>query len=290
MIKHFSIAILLITILCLQACKVVNPPEVIPSYIYISDISVNANPSTEGSNSDNIVDAWIYINGSLIGTFELPAKIPVITEGNYNLKVYGGIKNSGFSAQRKIYPFYNYYETNLDYKANETDTISPVLTYKSNANIWVEDFEDPGIKLSSPVYSDTIIEITSNPTDVFEGNKSGMIIFDTDDNFFEASTNEPQFNGLPKFGSPVYIELNYKTNNTLTTGLYHGDITLTDLVKSEYLNLTSTNEVWKKIYIDYTEMVSSRTSATKHQFYLEVRRQTGVTTPTIFIDNMKIIY
>ena len=92
MIKTFYIAIF--TALCLQSCKVINPPEVIPTYIYISDITVNANASTQGSSSDNIVDAWIYIDGSLIGTFELPAKIPVIAEGDYTLQVYGGIKNN----------------------------------------------------------------------------------------------------------------------------------------------------------------------------------------------------
>ena len=247
MTKSFSHIALALLIVCLQACKLVNPPERIPSYIYIADISVNANTSTEGSNSDNIVDAWIYIDGNLIGTYELPAKIPVIAEDNYNLKVYAGIKNSGFSAQRSIYPFYNFYETNLNYNANNIDTIYPVVTYKSTANIWIEDFEDPGIKLTSPTYSDTIIEATSVPSEVFEGSKSGMIVFDTDHNFFECSTNDPQFNSLPKFGSPVYIELDYKTNNTLTTGLYHADNTLTSLVKSEYLNLTSTNGVWKKI-------------------------------------------
>ena len=286
--------IYIFTILCLiisfQSCKLINPPELVPTYIYIPDITVNANTSTEGSNSDNIVDAWIYIDGSLIGTYELPAKIPIIAEGSYTLQVYGGIKNSGFSAQRKRYPFYNPYEVSLTHKANETDTIYPVLTYTSNANIWIEDFEDPGIKLNSPTYSDTTIQITSNPTDVFEGNKSGYIIFDTDDSFFECSTNEPAFNAFPKFGSPVYIELNYKTNNVFTTGLYHGDNTLVSLVKSEYLNLVSTNNEWKKIYIDFTDMISTRTSSTKHQIYFEIRRQTGVATPLVFIDNVKIIY
>lgn len=290
MSKGIYIIAFFLLITTIQSCKLINPPELIPSYLYITDITVNANASTEGSSSDNIVDAWVYIDGNLIGTYELPAKIPVIAEGNYTLQVYGGIKNSGFSAQRKIYPFYNPYETTLTYKANETDTITPVLTYKSSANIWIEDFEDPGIKLNSPTNSDTTLQITSNPADVFEGSKSGFVIFDTDDNFFECSTNEPDFNNFPKFGSPVYVELNYRTNNVLTTGLYHADNTLTSLVKSEYLNLVSTNNEWKKIYIDFTEMVSTRTSSTKHQIYFEIRRQTGVTTPLVFIDNVKILY
>lgn len=290
MTKGIYIFALLCLIISFQSCKLINPPELIPTYIYIPDITVNANASTEGSSSDNIIDAWIYIDGSLIGTYELPAKIPIIAEGNFTLQVYGGIKNSGFTTQRKIYPFYNPYETSLTYEANKIDTIYPVVTYKSNANIWIEDFEDPGIKLNSPTYSDTTIEITANAADVFEGSKSGYVIFDTDDNFFECSTNEPDFNGFPKFGSPVYVELNYKTNNVLTTGLYHGDNTLVSLVKSEYLNLVSTNNEWKKIYIDFTDMVSTRTSSTKHQIYFEIRRQTGVTTPLVFIDNVKILY
>lgn len=277
--------------LSITSCKIIDPPEKIPTYIYVSDIQVNANTSTEGTNNDNITDAWVYIDGTLIGTFELPAKIPVIPSGDsYELEIFPGIKNSGFVAQRVIYPYLNSYKETRSYQQNVIDTIIPIITYKSISQIWVEDFEDPGIKFSSPAESDTAMTITNNPSDVREGSGSGLITFASGDTYFDSRTNEPQFDNFPKGGIPVYIEMEYNINYPLTVGLLHGTSGLSTLVKDSYITLAETNGNWNKIYIDFTEIVSTKTAATKHQIYFQVNRDTTFTNPKLLIDNIKVIY
>ncbi len=271
-------------------CKIIDPPEKVPTFIYIDDIVVNANTSTQGTSSDNITDAWIYVNDNLIGVYEIPAKIPIIAEGNFNLKIYPGIKRSGFVAQREIYPFYTFYEENITFAANNLDTLTPIVNYSSIADFWIEDFEDPGVKLSSPPESDTILRITTDPSDVLEGNGSGIITFGTDDLFFDTRTSEPAFDNFPKGGARIYIELEYNTNFPLTLGLLHGDASLSTLVKSRYITLNSTNGEWKKIYIDYTEEVSTKTSATQHQIYFQVNPTSGTSNIKLLLDNIKVIY
>lgn len=272
-------------------CKVIDPEEKIPTYIYISDIQVNSNPSTEGTTFDHITDAWVYIDGTLIGTYELPAKIPVIpSTNNYSLEIFPGIKNSGFVAQRFIYPYLNSFEESRTYNPNKVDTITPIVTYKSISQIWIEDFEDPGIKFSSPTDSDTSMTITNSPSEVREGGGSGKISFSSGDVYFDSRTNDPQFDNLPKGGIPVYMELEYNINYPITVGLLHGNGSLSTLIKDPYLTLNSTNGNWNKIYIDFTEVVSTKTAATKHQFYFQVNRDTTFTNPILLLDNIKVIY
>jgi len=278
----------IIFLLVFGSCKIIDPPEKIPSYIYIEDIEVSTSPN-EGSSNDNIIDAWIFVNGTHIGTYELPAKIPVIADGAYELEVFAGIKRSGLTALRSIYPFYNSYQTTLQSNPNTIDTILPVVTYKDIANIWVEDFEDPGVKFTSDTISDTVIQITTIPAEVREGNGSGKIVLNSTQTLFQAQTNEPDFNNFKKGGNPIYVEIEYNTNYPLTIGLLHGDDFTSVLFPEELLTLKPTFGVWKKTYVDFTEIVSTQQAATKYQIYLSSPNY-GTDNIEMFIDNIKVIY
>ena len=96
----------LISLLAGSSCKKDNTSGV-PAYVKIEDIKVITDYQKEGSASSNISDAWFYANDDPLGVFEIPNEIPVLTSGKTNLRVFGGIKQSGVSSLRKIYPFYD---------------------------------------------------------------------------------------------------------------------------------------------------------------------------------------
>ena len=121
-----------------------------PFWIEVGEWTISANPNLggdEGELNHNITEAWVYINDSIIGVFEVPFKIPVLISGMSSIKIYPAIKNNGISATKKIYPFLNLYEINAELIQNETLVINPTTQYKDNLNIWVEDFEDISIAL-----------------------------------------------------------------------------------------------------------------------------------------------
>lgn len=275
------------TIFALSSCKFYDPEEITPSYIYIEDIVLNTK-SNEGSNSDNLIDAWVYVDGSLIGVYELPSKIPIHAQGNYSLQIFGGIKNNGSSSVRKRHDFLNSYKTTLNSIPLNIDTLIPVVEYEAGITIWQEDFEDPGIKFSSLSYSDTNMVITLDPDEVFEGNGSGKIHFETSHLLFEAKTNETIFNSFPKTGIPVYLEFDYKSNEYLIGGIYSNNSTSTLTKEDLSLGLIPTN-VWKHAYIELTEEVSSQLQATEYEVYLEVDKNAS-SQPLVFIDNIKVIF
>ena len=67
--KRFFYLLLLIN----SSCQLIDQPEEIPSFIHINDFFYSVNNSNQGTNSEKIIDAWIYINGNLEGVYEMPA-------------------------------------------------------------------------------------------------------------------------------------------------------------------------------------------------------------------------
>ena len=129
---YYTIFAIFLVALGSSSCDIINPKEQVPSYIGIYDISLLVPSQDEGvfgSDSENITDVWLYTDNQLIGAFELPAVIPVLYEGMQNIKAYAGIKVNGISNSREIYPFYSYYEINMELIPGAVNTITPVVKY-----------------------------------------------------------------------------------------------------------------------------------------------------------------
>ena len=103
-----KIKYILCLLILLSSCKK-EPVNKIPGFIKIDDIILNNN------TTDNITDAWVYINDQLQGVYELPAHFPVLEIGKNKLRIRAGIKNNGIASSRAAYPFYSsYIEEELD--------------------------------------------------------------------------------------------------------------------------------------------------------------------------------
>ena len=127
-------------VLVLSSCQKEDTAG-IPTYIKIDNIALD-----QGNTTSNITDAWIYINGQLQGVYELPAKFPVLEQGNTDIKVYAGIKNNGISTERATYPFYNPYTINTELSINSTREIKPEISIKENISggdnlVYLDDLE-----------------------------------------------------------------------------------------------------------------------------------------------------
>ena len=91
--KLLFLSLLVLSIL--GSCNIYNPAEPVPAYIHVDNIKVKGADTTatgQGTNSSKISDAWIYIDDQLIGCFEMPCTVPVISEGNHALRIRTGIK------------------------------------------------------------------------------------------------------------------------------------------------------------------------------------------------------
>lgn len=274
--------------------NVFHPEAEIPTYINIPRIDVSVtDPYVQGTASNKIVDAWVFIDDDLQGVYELPASFPVLGEGIHSLKIKAGIKDNGIAATRVQYPFFDFYINNsFRSYPDSVQIVSPVVEYSSSASFpWIEDFEDPVISLDSAFPSSLKMERVIGGAFAFEGNASGFVSLDTVKYIFKGVSDSAFV--LPKGGTSVYLELNYKTTANLDVYLVSDN---PGGPEEEYvLRLTPTNKTgvagWNKIYVNLTYGVSANPDAANYKvsFYSNIVND-GVSSAEIYLDNIKLVH
>jgi hypothetical protein len=269
------------------SCEKFSGDQTIPAYLSIDSIYLQTDPGTEGTASQNITDAWIYVDDQLVGTFQLPASFPVLKEGKHNLSVIAGIKKDGIASTRITYPFYSTITQSVNLVPDSTSSAGVLKTTYINTTkfIWKEAFED--VTMSLDTSSRSMVKIGETPSGsplTFEGAHSGIIEMDADKNFFEAATHN--YFSIPN--APVFLEMNFNTNSAFQAGviIYTADYII---YQTPVLNLAPTNNKWKKIYIDLTNMLNSYPNAANFRVYVGGFKDASVAHATVLLDNFKLV-
>ncbi len=261
----------------------------LPVFLEISAWTLNDNPSIaeEGAPTHNFSNAWVYVDGKVIGVFEVPCKIPVLTSGEHKITLFPTILNNGISSTKKIYPFVKPYEITLTMTEGESYAISPQTMYYDNVHFWIEDFENANVKLVEDTqYSLTTLQVENN-TSIGPWGKYGHVHVTSTDSMWVGVTTDQML--LPKSGAEVYFEINYRNDNSILYGLQ----TFTSGTQADFplvqMNAQN-NMIWKKMYIDLKTNVSSATSANYFKHFLRISYSNGLSAGDAFIDNIKVVY
>ncbi len=268
------------------SCDKFDGDQTIPSYIKIDSIHFTAGFGN-GSSSAKITDAWIYVDDELIGAFQLPAEVPVLKKGKHDIRIKAGIKMNGISGTRVDYPFYQPYTGSVYLAEDSVSTISPSVTYYDGVVFsWMESFEAGGVSMEKTSRSDTILDKTSDPQLVFEGNYSGIVHMKAHDTLFECATINTY--SLPTLGGKCFLELNYKTNNRVTIGLF-GE-SQGQVVQSAVIVLNPSAN-WNKIYINLTPKLQEmyKDVIVFKVFFAALNDNDG-DTPLLLFDNIKLLH
>jgi len=278
----------LLLLLGFTACVKNNPD---PSWLEVTAWTLQSNidlSGDEGELSHNITEAWVLVDDKLIGVFQVPFKIPILKDGMCNIKIYPAIKNNGISATKKIYPFLEVYEVNQTLNKNQTLTLNPVTKYKSTTNFWIEDFEgsnDPLIGDDPTLAHDE--RVSENLQD-FNGDFYGKISLNSNFPLWVAYTNDPIF--IAK-GKEAYLEIDYRNTNSLITGLiYVSPSGVTNNINIRLNAQSPESVVWKKIYIELTELIKASPNSSNFQQSFSCYLDPGQIATEILIDNIKVVY
>ena len=273
----------------LSACIKNNPD---PSWIEVNPFVLVSNPSLSGSEGQltkDFRDVWLYIDDQMIGCFQTPFKIPVLKEGNVNIKIYPAVRNNGIATDKKIYPFMNVYEINSKLVKNQTLTVNPVTSYVNNSNFWIEDFEDASIKIQDdPNTSLASLFISSDNLTPFNGFNYGKVVLTELDSVWVANPTEQLSIAKNK---PCFMEVDYYNTNSFVQGFLalntNGNI---------YQDNTGFNEQpvstvkWRKMYIELTELIGNSTNGSNFIQTFKAKLDSLQTETFICIDNIKIVY
>lgn len=264
-----------------SACNKDEQKADIPAYITINDVSVNAKVN-EGSSSDNITDVKVFIDDQSLGTFQLPATVPIRQTGFRNLKIRPVIQVNGLSNSKKDYPFYTTFELDTTFIPEGRMTINPEVEYFSTAvfdNPWTgEDFET-GINFEySPASDTTFVRVTGD--EAFEG-ASGLAYLTENQTFFEVWT--PNLVDVPRNGGAIYMEFDYKsTFDIVVSFLANGQS-----FQSAIVYLKSQSE-YQKMYIELSPIFSSYPTAINFNVAISMPKALGVP-GSLYLDNAKLV-
>jgi hypothetical protein len=294
--SHSFLFPVLFTLLLLSSCDKFDGDQVIPSYISIDTVFVTTDYPDEGTDNHRVVDAWLYVDDQLIGGFELPATVPVLTEGMSKVEIRPGIILNGISSTRAPYPnFEPAVIQDVVLVPDSVITIPPIETvYQQNVEfVWMEDFEDASLALKPASQSDTIVGRTDpagNPVAFLDENSdySGMVTIDRDRPYMLLQSDDGNNAGFDlRQGNFIFLEVHFKSETNLIVGMLITEQSQT-IKQRPYIGLNATDE-WRKVYLNFTPLVNEETGAISFKVYFEAYHSGDQSSSKIYFDNIKLL-
>lgn len=243
----------------------------VPFYFKVDSVKVKDN--LDQYMAHNVSDIWIEANTDNVGAFGLPCKAPVLQQGPVRFVLSAGVKESGQSGIRVIYPFYTSDTFTLNANTDTIYTRTPEFKYIEGALFSVnEDFNFTDRFQNHDLFSlgnnNRCATISVNSVD---SNKVMLQIDSVD---------------LPE-GQEIWLEFDYKGDVPCYTGFYGLDANAT-LVQAPVLFLNAKAD-WNHSYVKLSNYIG-QVRAPFYKIYFEALRPYGTPSGTVYIDNVKLVH
>jgi hypothetical protein len=278
--------LLFLLMIAFYSCSVFEPSSPEAGYLTLDSFRVSTDYATQGSASNSITDVWVIVDNAYLGTFPLPAKVPIPGPGAKKITLRAGIYENGIAAIRSAYPKYSSFDTKLVLEAGKENKVLPQITYlAANTFLQIENFDDASLTLTNTSASNSNLQVTSigDPA-AYEGN-SGYALLDANHAIFEvASSSLLQFSQAV----PTYIELDYKSENDFNVGVFihHSS----GQVEQRTLLTLRAATFWKKAYISVADLGGMETNAAGYKVFIRCDKSSSLPTAKLYVDNLKVVY
>ena len=281
-----NLLLFFIAIIGIAAC---NPEESEPAYLVINNVTISSNPTTQGSNCSNVKDVWVYVDNQYLGTYQLPARIPVLESGNKSVILRAGILENGISATHSAYPLYAANNKSINIIPGQESIIDTfnVAYFPAIQYTWYEDFEKDAIGGGfslSPEPSNNLAPLSTDSLDVFEGVRCLKLKVDGTNYISDIETNGDGY--VLYRGKDIYLEMNYKCDHAFTVGLRG---MLANDKRNIPILLFNPSSIWKKTYINLSKFVNANYDVPKFKVYFYLNTSPGGSEATVYLDNLKLI-
>lgn len=259
----------------------------VPGYLSVPSFDLTTS-GLQGSNTQNITDAWVYANDEFMGLWELPARIPLLMQGNVTIRIDPGIKRNGFFDDRIRYPFYTSWTGTSEISPTNTSIVEPVSTYTGQATFWIESFEDAGFSFFVADSLDQLIRYsaTEYPDLAVDGTSFGGFELDPSNTTIALYTDED----FAPSGGATFLEIDYRSNIDLEVWMLY---VLDGTPRSSFLlgiarsDREGTGMIWKKIYIDLSQAFNATIS--QRDIYIKATLPSDQASGTVYLDNIKLV-
>ncbi len=182
-----------------------------------------------------------------------------------------------------MYPFYDLINIDTTLPEGKILTILPEFRYKPETIFsWIESFENNGFTLDRMIESDTALYTFVDSS----GSHFGRFYIDAIRKKFSYKSTEAYY--LPKNGSAVFLELDYRCNHPFTVGLLINK--LQNSIREPILVINPHINTFNHIYVDLTPVIVNNTDAINFNILIEAVLQDGYYQGCIDIDNLKLLH
>lgn len=282
----------------IAGCDIVNPPEEIPAYLTIRNPVVELDENTGFTSEIGLKDVWLYHSGFLQGAYSianLPNReitVPYLDVADTSFFMLGGIQESGQSAFRLPYPFWQRINFQVEQSGGDTAVIQPVFKYLDDTRVETkveENFEGASIQMvpfSTSITQDDSTHFRRRRTDPYMGDFSGYVPFGVDDRYFE-TINANSFT-LSRENN-IYAEITYRSSVNFTVGfVYQGQGGVSQL---PVLTVTPSGE-WNTVYVHLVDQVRTITNQEGDftSFWLWIKADGEGNDGYINFDNIRLMH
>ncbi len=263
-------------------CSVLDPAEQIPSYLHIDGLKLNSVGQIQGSSSATITDAWVYMDGTFLGAFQLPCTIPILNEGTHDFIIKGGVLMNGLVSTRAIYPYWKGWEGNVTLTRGKVKSIGtqPLYYFSGTDFVWSENFDAQGCSLVNT--QGTVARLVQDSVGAFE-TRSGHIFMNQDTSIALFASSQPY--SIPP-QTDVYVEFDYRCDVAFSVGI----IGVSDGASHPWLTIDP-SPTWKKIYIRLTDVLADQINSSTDQYYIYFasKLDMNASQANIYLDNIKLL-
>lgn len=274
--KLFSLSLLTgLSLFLFWGCQM--PNDGIPFYMQVDSLVLTTDPTTEGENTHAISDIWVEAGSENLGAYGLPINFPVLQEGDVRFLISAGIKESGQSGIRVIYPFYQPDTFTINAQREGRYKRIPRFRYKTGAQFaLVENFSIGNAFTTSN--SANISKPNLGP----DGSACLQITTNTDSAITAAQSSVMD---LPE-GQEIWLEIDYRCDVPFYVGFFANYTS--GVVRTPVLFVTEKPE-WNKVYIKFSNYVGA-SQADTYNVYFEALRPFGSSGGSVWIDNVKLVH
>ncbi len=276
---RFLIFLLLLAAGTQTGCNIVNPADPVPAFIEVDSFSfANPDPFATVGSTRQIRSVFVSFEGKNVGTFDLPARIPVLAGSGGTLLLFPGVDNTAQFVTQLQYPHYKIFSTGLSAAAGEVVKVAPQTGYTPASRfVYKEDFENSNDlqAIFGPEF-----EVTTTPATVITGSRSGLVRLDD-------SSGESILVSTTSFlpgTTDNFLEIDYRSTAFLRVGLVAGT------GNPQYIVTLNPAPAGNKVYVSLQRIIGNfGANAGAFRIVFQSYREVGAQQGYVVLDNLKVV-
>jgi hypothetical protein len=275
---------LLLWIVCMQSgCTFLDDAAPVPMFLNLSAPKVIG---SQGMETHNITEAWVFQDNEIIGVFPIPAKVPIVsTRANAEIKILAGVKDNGMVDFPVLYPFYKEIIQTVVFTPGTELSIPLEFTYIANKKLPIDEgFEGTNIfTLDDDQNLESKLQLSNvNPS---VGQSCGMVNLDGVANYIGViSSTEIKASEVSRGAS--YLELDYRGEGEIAVGVTK---VVGNKFKNDFVLFIPGKEKWNRIYINLTQALQSK-DYDSYRIVIGFRKNIQNPTAEMYVDNIKHVH